>query len=162
MTFQPGTKFSIDDYKFPVKEKSSVGKSVMKLIEGGFRTITGVIAKTNPRDYKIQTPVATIGVRGTDYAVYIKGGQLFAAYYGGTPCVTSNNNPTTVCLSPNAQYAQVTSAGAAPVVLTQQPEGFKTKLEITDAKIGLFATQGQSPGNKGKPGGTISSFCIQY
>jgi FecR protein len=158
MTFQPDTKFSIDKYNYSggQKKNTSVGKSVMRLIEGGFRTITGLIAKSNPSDYQVQTPIATIGVRGTDYAVYLKGGQLFAAYYTGSPCITSNNNPNVLCLSQTTQYAQVSSASLPPQPLTQQPEGFKQKLEITNVKIGLFTR----PGGNGK-GGPMTSFCIQ-
>lgn len=165
MTFQPGTKFSIDDYRYAggKKKNTSVGKSVMNLIEGGFRTITGLIAKSNPSDYKIQTPIATIGVRGTDYAVYIKDGQLFAAYYSGMPCITSNSNPETLCLDPSTQYAKVTNANLPPQPLTQQPDGFKQKLEITEAVIGLFTVPGGGGSGKGngKSGGPITSFCIQ-
>jgi len=153
MTFQPETKFSIDDYAYPVKKKSSVGKFFMNLIEGGFRTITGLIAKNNPIDYKIQTPVATIGVRGTDYAVYIKDGQLFVAYYAGAPCVTANKNPAVVCLGKDAQYARVTNADSTPEILVDRPDGFNPQLDITNAKIGLFSQPGT--------GGPITSFCIQ-
>src|SRR5687768_10812822 len=43
ITFQPNTMFSIDEYHYQIKKKgNSVGKSIMKLIEGGFRTITGL------------------------------------------------------------------------------------------------------------------------
>jgi hypothetical protein len=160
ITFQANSKFLIDDYHFSPKEKNhSVGKSVMNLIEGGFRTITGLIAKTNPIDYKIQTPVATIGVRGTDYAIYIQNGHLYAAHYAGTPCVTSNK--TTLCLDQKTKYAEVTSANESPIALTLQPEGFKTQLEITNATIGLFSS-GQNGGlSNANKGGPITNFCIQ-
>ena len=53
MTFRPDTTFFIDQYKYNPNVKSgSVGKYVMRLIEGGFRTITGLIAKQNPSDIK--------------------------------------------------------------------------------------------------------------
>jgi hypothetical protein len=68
MTFREGTTFYIDKYDYHKTPKNgSVGTYLMKLIEGGFRTITGLIAKSKPSDYEVNTPVATIGVRGTDY-----------------------------------------------------------------------------------------------
>lgn len=162
ITFQPNTIFSIEEYHYQLKKKNnSVGKNIMKLIEGGFRTITGLIAKTNPKDYQVKTPIATIGVRGTDYAVYLKNGELFVAYYQGTPCVSSNENKTEVCLNKEHPYAKVHDANSAPEYLTEQPEGFRNKLEITDAKIDLFETFLGVGGNGGTPGGPITSFCIQ-
>jgi hypothetical protein len=32
------------------------------------RTVSGAIGKVNRNNYKVQTPVATIGIRGTSYA----------------------------------------------------------------------------------------------
>jgi hypothetical protein len=37
------------------------------LVKGGFRAITGMIGHTNKDNYKIETPTATIGIRGTDH-----------------------------------------------------------------------------------------------
>ncbi len=41
--------------------------SALKLVKGGIRTVTGLIAKNNPDNYKLDTPVASLGVRGTNY-----------------------------------------------------------------------------------------------
>ena len=37
------------------------------LLKGGFRSVSGLIGKINHEDYSVATPVATIGIRGTDY-----------------------------------------------------------------------------------------------
>ena len=39
-------------------------------MQGGLRTITGSIDKSS---YKLETPIATLGIRGTVYDVYVKG-----------------------------------------------------------------------------------------
>lgn len=157
MTFRPNTKFSIDQYSFNPKPKvkhGSVGKYIMSLIEGGFRTITGVIAKSNPPDYQVKTPVATIGVRGTDYAVYVKQGQVYVGYYTGKPCVKSNKQGAELCLDTSTPYAFVPTAEVPPQALATQPDVFREKLEITPARIAGFV----SPG--GAQRGTVNSFCI--
>ena len=46
------------------------GLAVLSLLRGGFRTITGLIGKQDKAAYQLKTPVATIGIRGTDYSVY--------------------------------------------------------------------------------------------
>ena len=48
---------------------NSRDKSWIDLVTGSLRTVTGWIAKTRPQGYRINTPTATIGVRGTDHEV---------------------------------------------------------------------------------------------
>lgn len=161
MTFYPNTKFSIDKYVYEQKKKG-VGSYVMSLIEGGFRTITGLIAKNNPSDYRVNTPVATIGVRGTDYAVYLKtNGELYVGRYQGKPCVSGKKQGSEVCLNnTSAQYAYVQNANSAPVPVNQQPGVFNEKLEVVPFNISPFsspAAQGRGPARSGGP---ITSFCI--
>lgn len=173
MTFRPDTKFFIDQYDYQPqgkKEGKGVGKYVMNLIEGGFRTVTGAIAKENPDDYKVNTPVATIGVRGTDYSIYIHKGELFVQYIEGKPCVTSGINQ--LCLDDKNRYVNVEHPGAVPQPLAQQPAIFKETLQIVPVKISSFVSPAGTitPGGRVAPGpgtpgtspkGTVNSFCIQ-
>jgi hypothetical protein len=154
ITFYPNSKLAIDQYVY--KPKSKTGSHyLLNLIEGGFRTITGLIAKTNPTNYQVNTPVATIGVRGTDYVVRLKDKRLYVGYYNGSPCVTGRDkNKTELCLSNNKQYAEVSTDGMAPVPLFARPEVFAETLEITPFSISSFGVSGL------KQGGVVSSFCI--
>jgi len=45
----------------------SDSSSVMELVRGALRQVTGLIAKTQPGNVRVQTATATIGVRGTDF-----------------------------------------------------------------------------------------------
>ena len=40
-----------------------------KLVKGGLRAVDGLIGQTTPQNYGVETPVATIGVRGTAFDV---------------------------------------------------------------------------------------------
>lgn len=62
-TLEPQTEFRVHEYVMEPRQKSSI----VELLKGGFRTITGSIAKDAPNRYLVKTPVATIGVRGTHY-----------------------------------------------------------------------------------------------
>ena len=42
-------------------------RSVLNLVAGSFRSITGWIGRHNPRAYQVRTQTATIGIRGTDH-----------------------------------------------------------------------------------------------
>jgi hypothetical protein len=45
------------------------GNAFFRLVRGGFRAVTGVIGKADRAAYRVATPAATIGIRGTDYEV---------------------------------------------------------------------------------------------
>lgn len=66
VALQPNTVFGVDQYLYANKapEDSSL---FFSLLRGGMRTITGAIGKVNKQSYKVRTPVATIGIRGTGY-----------------------------------------------------------------------------------------------
>lgn len=59
------TRMRIDEYRFNGQEDGSE-RSFFSLLKGGFRSITGSIGKLHKENYRIQTPSATIGIRGTD------------------------------------------------------------------------------------------------
>ncbi len=63
---RPDTRMTVQNFNWNGKEDGSE-RSVMSLVRGGFRTITGVIGKRNKENYLVRTPVATIGIRGTDH-----------------------------------------------------------------------------------------------
>lgn len=59
------TRMRIDEYRFDGSEDGSE-RSFFSLLKGGFRSITGKIGKLHKENYRINTPAATIGIRGTD------------------------------------------------------------------------------------------------
>jgi hypothetical protein len=159
MTFRPSSTLVISSYEYQPKQTSgSAGKYVMDLIEGGFRTITGLIAKTNPSDYKVNTPVATIGVRGTDYAVMLKDGEIFVAYYHGSPCVSSDNK--TVCLDKATPYAKA-AKDSAPVPMTQRPTELGDTILIEQTTFSGPMGGGGIGGGPPSVNDVLNSFCIQ-
>lgn len=66
MTVRPNTEIVLQQYQF--KEGAPQDNSfLMQLVRGGFRAVTGSIAKSSPNAAKVQTSTATIGIRGTDF-----------------------------------------------------------------------------------------------
>src|SRR5262245_44606185 len=63
---RPDTQLKLDQYVFNGREDRSERK-IVSLIKGGFRAITGLIGNRNKDNYRILTPSATIGIRGTDH-----------------------------------------------------------------------------------------------
>ena len=66
VSLQPQSSFKIDDYNYAGADDGSE-RSFFSLFRGGLRTITGVIGHRNRDTYRVTTPVATIGIRGTEY-----------------------------------------------------------------------------------------------
>lgn len=64
------SKLLIDDFVFDAK-KSDAGKLALKVAMGTVRYASGQIAKNNPQQVGIQTPTATIAVRGTDFSMTV-------------------------------------------------------------------------------------------
>lgn len=67
---RPDTQLKFDQFVFAGKEDGSE-KSFFSLFKGGFRAVTGLIGRINKQNYRITTPAATIGIRGTDHETFI-------------------------------------------------------------------------------------------
>jgi hypothetical protein len=64
------SKVKIDGFKFNGKEDGSE-RTAFSLVKGGFRAITGLIGRVNKQNYRVATPTATIGIRGTDHEIVV-------------------------------------------------------------------------------------------
>lgn len=67
MTLRPNSEMVVQVYKYAENASGDDNSMVLQLLRGGFRTITGLIAKGSPEAAKVQTSTATIGIRGTDF-----------------------------------------------------------------------------------------------
>jgi hypothetical protein len=68
VTVRPNTVLDIKQYVYSGTEGNA---ATLSLVEGGLRVITGAMAKTEPESFKVETPVALMGVRGTEFAVVL-------------------------------------------------------------------------------------------
>ena len=64
VALRPNTRLRVTDYR---AEGGADDIQVLVLLRGTFRSITGWIAQQNTARYRVATPAATIGVRGTDH-----------------------------------------------------------------------------------------------
>jgi hypothetical protein len=65
---QPDTRLRIDNYRFSGRVDGEE-RSYLSLLTGGLRAISGAIGHYGKRNFRLITPAATIGVRGTEYAI---------------------------------------------------------------------------------------------
>lgn len=81
---RPNTEFAVESFRYagaapaaapdaaapaPKVASGVQGTAFFRLVRGGFRAITGLIGKGDRQTYRVTTPAATIGIRGTDYEV---------------------------------------------------------------------------------------------
>jgi hypothetical protein len=70
VTVRPDSTLIIEAYLY---NGDAGDEAELNLISGGLRVITGAMAKNNPENYKVRTPVALMGVRGTEFSVILCG-----------------------------------------------------------------------------------------
>jgi len=68
VALQPDTRFAVRQYEF-VKTNVATSNSVLELLAGGLRFVTGMIGATNRIAFKLTAGTATFGIRGTDGTV---------------------------------------------------------------------------------------------
>jgi len=73
VTVRPDSKLVIESYLYAGNDGD---EATLNLVSGGLRVITGAMAKTNPENYKVRTPVALMGVRGTEFSIMLCGDQI--------------------------------------------------------------------------------------
>lgn len=130
VTLKPNTQFKVEKYAFD-KSNPKGDAGSFNLIKGGLRTITGQVGKRGNQDsYKMRTPTATIGIRGTIYdAQFCQGNScgtikpgLYLAVTNGSVVITNTAGVPTTLQVKAGQYVYVQSPQTAPVVLPTKPD----------------------------------------
>jgi hypothetical protein len=117
ISLQPDTEFKVEDYNYTGKSDGSE-KGVFNLLKGGLRAITGAIGHTNRSAYKVNTAVATIGIRGTEYSAQYRNNLLLVRV--GNGAVYLLNSAGNLVLY-KGQSGQVGSAQERPKQSTAIP-----------------------------------------
>lgn len=91
ISLQPNTDFAINEYKYSGKPDGSE-RSFYGLVRGAMRTVTGAIGRVNRNAYRITTPTATVGIRGTGGVIAVL--NTGATLVIGTSGIWSLTNPS--------------------------------------------------------------------
>ena len=132
IAIRPSTQLKIVGYVFNGKEDGSENAS-FSLVKGGLRAITGLIGKTNKDRYKLETPTAVIGIRGTDHEPMVilpaAAGETLPVPAGtydkvnvGATSMTNQAGTTVVAVN---QVGFAASPTQSPVILPKLPEFYR-------------------------------------
>jgi len=156
---RPGTQFSIETYHYdeqghlqdtepddttPPPAPSAESEpppapqenAFFKLIKGGLRAVSGLIGHVQRDDYKMETPAATIGIRGTEYEARYCGADcgdekdtsgapadgLYTAVDKGSIGVRNESGET---VSKQGEYLYVQHVRARALLSSQRPHALR-------------------------------------
>jgi hypothetical protein len=66
LSVRADTELKLDRFAYAGRDDRNAS-FLVSLLKGGFRSITGLIGQVNRDGYRVTTPSATIGIRGTDF-----------------------------------------------------------------------------------------------
>jgi len=95
VTMQADSILKVREYRYDAKriENSSI---VFSMFRGGMRFITGLIGQHNRQAFRLATPDATIGIRGTDFMVSMVGKSVYGRVLAGKITMTNAAGMRTV------------------------------------------------------------------
>jgi hypothetical protein len=70
LSIRADTETTLERFAYTGSEDKNASMLV-SLLKGGFRSVTGLIGQLNRTGYRITTPSATIGIRGTDHEPFV-------------------------------------------------------------------------------------------
>jgi len=122
ITLKENTEILISQYKY--NPDAGEASATLEVVNGGLRSISGLIKKSGG-DYQVKTPVGSIGIRGTHFAVEVVGEDTFFAVYSGNIDVELNDN-SILSLGSSEDFAfasvnaqgQVTRMTQAPAIIS--------------------------------------------
>ncbi len=119
ITLKENTEINVSHYVFD--EETQQGSATLEVISGGLRSISGLIKKTGG-DYQVKTPVGSIGIRGTHFAVEVSGDDVYFGVYSGNIDIELDNEQTlSLGVSEGFAFASVSQSGTI-TPFTKAPE----------------------------------------
>ena len=111
-TLGADSQMRVDAYDWSKQSKSP--KAEFTLIKGVFRSVTGAITQVTNPDFKVHTPVGSIGIRGTDFwGGYLQEDAVDVLFVAGEHEIVVTNAYGTTRLKKPGQGTTI-KAGQAP------------------------------------------------
>jgi len=131
ITLAKNTQFEIDRYRYSAEEKEAEAR--FKLVSGAFRAVTGAIGHLPEPSFEVETSVATMGIRGTDFwGGFIFSGDLDVAMFTGKGVYVRNADGIQEIRLPGEGVTVV--SGQSPSEVKQWPQ-WKLQQAIDATKL---------------------------
>lgn len=117
ITLQADSEMDIKQYNYKVSGKKD--QILFRLTAGGLRALTGTIGKNDHDAFALDTPVATIGIRGTGTDSYTDGSSLDHSTWQGTSFLHNEAGDFDV---PEGSSSSTSGLNAIPLIFPTPPD----------------------------------------
>jgi hypothetical protein len=155
------TEYIVQDYSFENKKSKNI--YLGEILKGGFRHLTGKIAKENPDAVTIKGPNVTIGIRGTLLQAFVRNGTMFVGCEFGQITVASRQGMIVLGPTSRFQYSSISEHDLNPKGLTKippelqqqnftpPPGGVSTVAPKAPADVPKSASESSAPATQAEP-----------
>lgn len=119
LALRADSQFRVDEHHFDA-DSAANSSTILSLLKGGLRIITGLVAKQNPGKYKVNTPAGTIGVRGTDFELVLDE-EVVIGFWEGSGYLINEAGTFLFGEGEQPRFARVADRRSAPMGLTRPP-----------------------------------------
>lgn len=147
----PDSQFTVSRYL----DGAGAGEDsfVVQLVRGGLRAVTGLIGKRNPDRYKVITPTAVVGIRGSaflvvitpDGKVLVSGEQEHIEVCTEGGCVGVAAGEAVLVTSPRERPVYTNTRALLPVPPLQTPLAAGEQLNTEGRRSNVFSVQPPPP-----------------
>ncbi len=111
VTLSEKSIFVIDEFDYSEEDEKS-NMAALRLVQGAFRLVSGKLVEKSVEKFTITTPVATIGIRGTDFWVGPSQEGIGVLLFSGLGIYVENNSGRVEITEPG--QGTVINPGAVP------------------------------------------------
>lgn len=151
VTLQANSTFKVREYHYD-KKKIENSNIVFSVFRGGMRFITGLIGQRNKQAFRLSTPNATIGIRGTEFMVTMSGKAMYSQVQTGSIGMT---NAAGTAVVGAGQSALVPSSGALAALVSASAIPAGTFSELLSIPVQPSAITAPAPEAAAEPAAPV-------
>ncbi|AMK11300.1 FecR family protein [Pseudodesulfovibrio indicus] len=150
LTLDESSHAAIDTYVF----NDSNAEVLFKFTKGTFRAVTGEIVKANPEGFNMETPLATLGIRGSDIYSIVKPDEeeAGALELGEGHALEIKTSKQTMRITKSGMRTRILPTGVISMPTTIPPSMFNAIL-----RLGASAPSAPAPAGNTAPAQSRSS-----
>jgi hypothetical protein len=154
LSVRSSSELVLEQFAYDEKDPNK-SNFLVSLLRGGFRSITGLIGRSNPNGYQIRAATATIGIRGTDHEPVLVLDTPDAQLQGQPPGLYDKVNDGETFITSRGVVLPLRrgDVGFAPLNINLPPQ---VLLKIPDFYRVELKTDARDPGDGATTDGTKS------
>jgi len=129
VTLKANSTFHIQNYHYQPKQiaKSNI---LFSMLAGGMRFVTGLIGQSHKQGFRLTTPIATIGIRGTEFMTSMVGDSVYSQVLTGNIDLTNAAGTTLLDAGQTAVTASTNTLATLISAANIPPAAFEELLSI--------------------------------